>query len=131
MIALDTNALLRWIVADDAAQHRRVVDALKRAAARKQSVFIAEIVTVEAVWTLLRRYKLSRKDTAEALRRLLSTSFLVMENEAMLNQALLAFEQGRGDFSDYLIREHARAAQAKPILTFDEVLGKDADFSQP
>jgi len=30
MISLDTNALLRWIVADDQAQHRRIVAVLKR-----------------------------------------------------------------------------------------------------
>ena len=131
MIALDTNALLRWIVADEPDQHRRVAEALKRAAARSPSVFIPEIVTVEAVWTLQRRYKLSRAETVDALQQLLSNDFLVMEHETLIAQALLAFARGRGDFSHYLIREHSRAAQAKPILSFDEALLGEADFKKP
>jgi predicted nucleic-acid-binding protein len=131
VIALDTNALLRWIVADDENQHRRVVAALELATHNRQRVFIPEIVVVEAMWTLQRSYKLKRKQAADALHALLSTALLVIENDALVGQALLAYSKGRGDFSDYLIREHARAANAKPLLTFDQALLGDADFEAP
>ena len=131
MIALDTNALLRWIVADDAAQHKKIVAALDLATRKRQRVFIPEIVVVETMWTLRRSYQLTPAEAANALRQLLSASLLVMENETLIAQALLAYNRGRGDFSDYLIREHARAANATPLLTFDEALLADADFENP
>jgi len=131
VIALDTNALLRWIVADDAAQHKKIVAALDAATQKRQRVFIPEIVVVETMWTLRRSYKLTHTQAAAALRELLSASLLVVENETLIAQALIAYGRGRGDFSDYLIREHARAAGAKPLLTFDEALLADADFEIP
>jgi predicted nucleic-acid-binding protein len=46
-------------------------------------------------------------------------------------RALSAFELGKGDFADYLVREHARGAECEAIATFDEkLLGEDA-FSLP
>ncbi|WP_428310226.1 PIN domain-containing protein [Hydrocarboniphaga sp.] len=131
MIALDTNALLRWIVGDDAAQHKKIVAALDQATRKRQRVFIAEIVIVETLWVLRRSYKLTHVEAANALKQLLSASLLVIENEALIAQALLAYSRGHGDFSDYLIREHARAAGATPLLTFDETLLADTDFESP
>jgi len=92
---------------------------------------VPEIVLVETVWVLARSYKLKRSEAAQALRRLLATNFLVLESEELVSQALLAFEQGKADFSDYLIREHARAAGATPIYSFDETLADDKDFERP
>lgn len=131
MIALDTNALLRWIVADDAVQHKKIVAALDQATRKRQRVFIPEIVIVEAMLVLRRSYKLTHAEAANALKQLLSASLLVIENETLIAQALLAYGRGRGDFSDYLIREHARAADTTPLLTFDEALLADADFESP
>jgi predicted nucleic-acid-binding protein len=131
VIALDTNALLRWIVADDDTQHKKIVTALDQATRKRQRVFIPEIVVVETMWTLRRSYKLSHTEAAEALKQLLSASLLVIENETLIAQALVAYKRGRGDFSDYLIREHARAGGAAPLLTFDEALLADTDFESP
>ena len=39
-----------------------------------------------------------------------------------LIRALDAYEAGKGDFADYLIREHARAEDCEHVTTFDRVL---------
>lgn len=47
-----------------------------------------------------------------------------------LARALQAYVAGRGDFADYLIREHARAAGADTVATFDCALFNEGGFSK-
>ena len=55
MIAIDTNVLLRYLLADDAVQHNKAALKIKSS----QPVLITDIVLVETVWTLTgQRYKL-------------------------------------------------------------------------
>ena len=41
---------------------------------------------------------------------------------------MLVCEAGRGDFADYLIREHANEAGCEAVVTFDRVLHRDPGF---
>jgi len=45
-----------------------------------------------------------------------------------LIRALEAYETGKGDFADYLIREQARAAECESVATFDRVLLRERGF---
>jgi predicted nucleic-acid-binding protein len=72
MVALDTNALVRFLVADDAEQHRQVVAFIERALAHESVLLIPSIVLVETVWVLRRSYRLTRAETAAVLHRLLA-----------------------------------------------------------
>jgi len=45
--------------------------------------------------------------------------------------ALDGYEAGKGDFADYLVREHARAADCESVATFDRVLVKERGFVAP
>jgi predicted nucleic-acid-binding protein len=40
-------------------------------------------------------------------------------------------EKGKGDLADYLIHEHAGAAGAETVATFDEAFLKERGFSRP
>ncbi len=46
-------------------------------------------------------------------------------------RALHAYESGKGDFADYLIREHARVAGCHSVMTFDQRLLKEEMFAAP
>ena len=48
-----------------------------------------------------------------------------------LARALDAYRLGKGDFADYLIREHAKAAGAAAVATFDRALLAEAGFTSP
>ena len=52
MIALDTNVLLRFLVADDAAQNRRAAEFIETVLENKGTLYISDIVLVETVWVL-------------------------------------------------------------------------------
>jgi len=55
-----------------------------------------------------------------------SAEGVIAEDEAAVLRALVAFEAGPADFSDYLILDTARHAEALPLWTFDERLARAA-----
>ena len=59
-----------------------------------------------------------------ALRRLVRAEGVIAEDEAAILRALAAFETGPADFSDYLVLDAARHAEALPLWTFDEQLAR-------
>jgi predicted nucleic-acid-binding protein len=44
-------------------------------------------------------------------------------------RAIAAYEEGAGDFADYLLREHAKAAGCHRVATFDTILHSDDMFA--
>jgi len=67
-------------------------------------------------------YKFDRTTIAAALRRLVATEGVRLEDGATTGLALAAYENGAADFSDFFILESARRGGALPLHTFDERL---------
>jgi predicted nucleic-acid-binding protein len=131
VIALDTNVLVRFLVGDDAAQARRVKALVGRLDAQQERAYVADMVLCELVWVLSRSYDFGRAQIAFALRRLAAAKQLRFESVDKILRALAAYETGRGDFADYLVREHAKAAGCDALITFDRKLLGDELFRAP
>ena len=131
MIALDTNVLVRFLVADDKAQSAKAAKVVERAVARNEPVFVSDVVLCETVWVLLSAYRVSRAAVGETLGKLLQATHLSFRDIDGLQRALKEFVGGRGDFADYVIKEHARAAGCREVLTFDRALLREKGFSSP
>ena len=131
MIALDTNVLIRFLVEDDEAQSRRVTELVEGAVARDEQLFISDIVMCETVWVLSSAYRFSRAEIVDALSQLLRARSVVFSSADSIARALDAYRKEKGDFADYLIREHARSAGAETVATFDGALLKESGFSKP
>jgi predicted nucleic-acid-binding protein len=131
MIALDTNVLIRFLVEDDEAQSRRATKLIEDAVARDEQLFVSDIVMCETVWVLSSAYGFSRAEIVDALSQLLRARSVVFNSADSIARALDAYRKGRGDFADYLIREHARSAGAETVATFDGALLKESGFSRP
>lgn len=135
MIALDTNVLVRLLVEDeeeDAVRQRRRVAALLRAtSAAGDRLFVPSVVLCEAVWVMRTSYRVSRAALAAAVAGLLGTKHLAFDAPDRVSRALNAFAAGKGDFADYLIREHARAAGCDAVATFDRALLREDGFRAP
>lgn len=131
MIALDTNVLVRFLVADDAEQHEAAQRSLNRLGPAEESGFVPDVVLVELVWVLRAAYGFSRREIHEALTALASADHLSFEDDERLSRVLRAFGEGRGDFADYLIRERALAYGCSTVETFDRVLQAEDGFSPP
>lgn len=79
---------------------------------------------VELTWVLRVAYKFDRLTVVGALRRLMTSEGIIVENAATMLSALNHFEQGPADCSDYVILETARRSGSLPVRTFDERLAR-------
>ena len=130
MIALDTNVLVRFLVKDDEAQSRRATKLIEQAVAAGEQIFIGDIVMCETVWVLASAYRFSRTEIVDALSLLLRAKSVVFRSADRVARALDAYRKGKGDFADYLIREHASSAGAETVVTFDRALLKESGFTK-
>ena len=128
MIALDTNVLVRYLVEDDAAQSARAAKRITSASQSGDELFVSTLVLCEVAWVLVVAYKVPKTELAGALRQLLRARQLVFENKDAFTQALDAFERGRGDLADYVIRETAHMHGCTSVATFDKALLKESGF---
>jgi len=128
VIALDTNVLVRYLVKDDATQTALAAELIDRVIAADESLFVSDIVVCETVWVLRVSYRVGRSEVAALLRQLFRARHLLFRAVDQLSRALEAYAAGKGDFADYLIREHARAADCESVATFDTVLVRERGF---
>lgn len=118
MIAVDTNILVRLLVADDESQFKRV----KRVMA-ENDVLVLDTVLLETEWVLRKSYGLGVAQVAGALRAIVQLERVHCEDAQALLKAIDAFEQGM-DFADAI--HLAQAKDADRFVTFDKDLKKRA-----
>ena len=122
MIAIDTNVLLRYLLADDARQYTKA----KTLIMGQRPALITDVVLAEAVWTLTgKRYSLNKLAICTVVRALIGDNAFVFENNQVVWSALRDFEEAkpiRGkelDFADALIahKSHKVAAESGAPLS--------------
>lgn len=118
MIAIDTNVVVRLLVADDPAQAAR-----SRQLLEDNEVFIPDTVILESYWVMRHRYQLDDAVIRAALKGLLGLPAIYMRDSAVVALALEWHEQGL-DFADAF--HLALSAGATGFVTFDQRLAKRA-----
>lgn len=130
MIALDTNLVVRLIVSDDPKQTALTERLLREAFEQGETCFISDPVLCETEWVLDRSYKVPCGEILSALRNLLARrSLFTFESPEALGKALDDYQQGKADFSDFLIGAKAQALGARTTFTFDRVLSRHQGYS--
>ena len=119
MIALDTNILARYLLADEPAQARA---ARRLLADAKAEYWIPVTVVLELAW-VLRKGDAPRSVVMERLRDLLSLRNVRVQNADLVFQALRWAAQGM-DLADAL--HLVLSGKAERFATFDEALVKQA-----
>jgi predicted nucleic-acid-binding protein len=119
MAGLDTNVLVRWLVADDDAQVSRVQTMLESGRSAGTTYFVPTTVLLELEWVLRSRYRLDKPAILLAMNALLETQEFDIQAEAALERALHLYRQGRTEFADCLHAGLCAAAGRAPLLTFD------------
>lgn len=116
MIAIDTNVLVRYLVADEPEQFRRATALIEG-----EAVFVSSTVALEAEWVLRVSYRLDQAAVLGALRRFADLPTVAFDNMIIL--ALDWAEQGM-DFADAL--HLAGAAGCDAFASFDRALKRMA-----
>lgn len=119
MIAVDTNVVVRLIVADDAVQGQRAA----RLFARAPAIFIAKTVLLETAWVLQSAYGFPHDQVAEVLRRLAGLANVLVEDAEQVAAALDLAQRG-ADLADAL--HLAACPEAERFYTFDRRLIRHA-----
>ncbi len=120
MTTVDTSAVVRLLVGDDAEQAEQA-RALFGDASR--DLVVLNTVLLEAEWVLRAAYGFERAAVAKALRRLLGLPTVRAEDPGRASQALAWHEAGL-DFADAL---HLAGSQdARALKTFDRAFARDA-----
>lgn len=111
MIAVDTNVLLRYLLADDASQHSKARALIES----QRPVLITDVVLVETLWTLTgKRYQLGRVEAGEVVRGLIGDAAFRFESSQVVWSALIDYQttkpvRGKAlDFADALIVRKAQ-----------------------
>ena len=131
MTSLDTNVLVRFLVRDDRTQARKAKALVDRLDDRDEPAYVSDVVLCELVWVLTRSYGFGRNQVALALQQLAAARQLRFDSVDNVFRALAAYEHGKGDFADCLIREHARTAGCDTVMTFDQKLLGEPMFTSP
>ncbi|MEJ8571353.1 PIN domain-containing protein [Microbaculum marinum] len=124
MIGLDTNVLVRYIVADDADQAKRAARFIEDNLSPEVPGYIGIVVLVELVWVLERAYGYSRGQITGLLDALLTTAELRVEDAESIWPLLDPYRKGSVGFSDLVIASRNVAAGCAETVTFDRRFDK-------
>jgi predicted nucleic-acid-binding protein len=119
MRAVDTNAVVRLLVRDDAKQARAAEEFTASGA------WVSHVVLAETAWVLDARYERSAEQIATAVEMLLNHKDLTLQDADVVLCALEQFrKRPKVGFSDCLVLEIARKAGHLPLGTFDRDLSR-------
>ena len=82
MISLDTNVVLRFLLEDVSAQTKKATELIEN---ENNTVYVTDVVLVEAVYVLEKVYELSRKDICELIDGFLGFSNVVHNPRFLLD----------------------------------------------
>lgn len=129
MRALDTNALVRFLVRDDEKQAQAVKKILLDAENKDAAVFIPLAVTLELIWVLSSVYERTQEEIVRALENMLILSvFQVEEHERVATLCRIAPKHDC-DLADLLIGLTSRDKGCETTLTFDKKAARSGLFT--
>jgi predicted nucleic-acid-binding protein len=124
MPALDTNALVRYVVEDDVAQLAAARRLIRKCVSEGQTLFVPVTVTLELEWVLRSSFEYAKDEVMQVLSSLFSAAELTFESERALEVALQLYRKGPADFADCLHIALAAQAGELPLWTFDKRAAK-------
>jgi predicted nucleic-acid-binding protein len=128
MIGIDTNVLLRVIVADEPKQAEVARNFLRSHCSSDDPGYVSHVTLVELVWTLAKAYHLSREEIGAAVEQILETAQLDVEASNDVVAALRDYRKGSADFADCLLARINAAAGCEHTVTFDRKASKLPGF---
>jgi predicted nucleic-acid-binding protein len=113
-VTADTNVLVRAVVGDDKRQSK----AAQAELANADLVALTLPALCELVWVLAQGYKIPSTEIAEAIRRLMNGTNIVVNRPAA--EAGLAVLDAGGDFADGVIAYEGSWLGAETFISFDK-----------
>lgn len=118
MSALDTNVLVRYLVADDRKQFQSA-KTLIETAVEEVPLFLSLSVVIELEWVLRSLYGFDKEALLTTFNQLLETQELVFQDEDIVEIAVSLYTENNCDFADCLHVASAHGYEYTPMVTFD------------
>lgn len=118
MPSLDTNVIVRYLVADDRVQFE-LAKAYIDDATQDDPLYIPLSVTVELEWVLRTVYGLEKLPVITIFNQLLESREIEFQDEPSIEVSLSFYSESNADFADCLHSASAYANDRTPLVTFD------------
>lgn len=122
-VLVDTNTILRYLLKDVPDLYEKAEGLFNKVRTGEQGIEITEGVLAEAVYVLLKFYRVPKQETVETLSTFLLYKGIAGRNRSEYLQALRLFGQTNLDFVDCLLAARAKARKLD-LFTFDKELLK-------
>lgn len=117
-VIVDTNILIRYLLADHPQLSPRAKVLFDQARSREVNLHLDPVTVAETVWTLLSQYKLPLDEVSLKLKEMVSQKWLKCDHKRSVLLALDLFPKTNVDFIDAWI--YAVSQRKKyPIASFD------------
>ncbi|HHY51395.1 MAG TPA: type II toxin-antitoxin system VapC family toxin [Alphaproteobacteria bacterium] len=123
MIGADTNVIVRALVEEGTKENHAAARFFRERSA-DDPIHVGVIVIAELVWVLERCYRYPRSDVVAAVRHLLDSPEVVVEQAALVAAALDRVEELGTDIADALIAAGNARAGCRGTVTFDRDAAK-------
>lgn len=120
MIGLDTNVIVRYLVQDDERQAKLATDLIEEQCSIGNQFLVNEVTLCEIVWVLKRAYGYEKAVILDILQQLFNCQELLISSHSEASLALLDFETGNADFSDYFIAQLNKKQGCVFTYSFDK-----------
>ena len=128
-IGIDTNVFIRYIVRDNEEQALQA-DKILDNCTEDKTALINQIVLVEIIWVLKRLYKYPKNDLLKILELILFNNHIQVLNSEEAKNAMIEYQNGSADFSDYFLSEINKTNKVEFTYTFDKKAGISTNFKQ-
>ncbi|MDZ7586728.1 MAG: PIN domain-containing protein [Patescibacteria group bacterium] len=116
---LDSNAVLRYFLADIVTQFKKVERYLFKAKAGKVEIRLCSEMIMEVEFVLRKFYGLPRKKIVKLLLGLIKSSYIEIDNKGEMLEVMDLFKEVNIDFVDILLFVRAKNKGAE-VLSFDK-----------
>jgi len=125
VIGLDSNVLIRFFAQDDPVQSPKAA-AVFRSLSSREPGWVGIGALLETVLVLSKKMKLNSSQIATVVTALITRDSITLEQESLVEKALLRYGRGKADFADCFIAISSENAGCARTLTFDRNAARDA-----
>ncbi|MFN4212772.1 MAG: PIN domain-containing protein [Microgenomates group bacterium] len=120
---LDTNILLRYLLADDKKQSPAARNFFSKVEKGEEEVRITPLVLAEVVY-FLERNLFSRKKIAKIILKILSSPFIFLEDKEDFEKIFKIYTEENIDFVDAYHAVYCHKNNIKEVISFDRDFDK-------
>jgi len=120
---LDTNIILRFLLADDKNQSAAAKTFFNRLIKEKELVEISVLVIAEVIY-FLEKILDNRKKIAISILAIINLPAVIIEEKEILEEALSLYQKYRIDFVDCYHAAYCQAKKIRSIVSFDRDFDK-------